>query len=177
MSDSPLKTEIPVASKAFCNLSSPEFISRVPWQSWTQVVHSGEVCLKSHGKKTHLSSQRDPFASLPALFTCPLFYQCFLGSPERCVLHWVHPEVAPDRRFWVKEFIWEIGRWPKAWGMEPQYLAFDGAKDGKECFICSWIKTLKQELSCEDFPGGPVVENTPSNARDIGSTPDSTCCK
>ena len=45
----------------------------VPWQSWTQAVHSGEVCLKSHGKKTHLSSQRDPFPSLPALLTCPLF--------------------------------------------------------------------------------------------------------
>lgn len=55
---------------AACSILYP----RAPWQRWAQVVHSGEVCLKSHGKKTHLSSQRDPFASLSALPICPLFY-------------------------------------------------------------------------------------------------------
>ena len=29
----------------------------------------------------------------------------------------------------------------------------------------------KLQKSCEDFPGGPVVKNLPSNAGDMGSIP------
>lgn len=48
---------------AACSILYP----RVPWQSWTQAVYSGEVCLKSHGKKTHLFPKRA--ICFPAWFT------------------------------------------------------------------------------------------------------------
>ena len=61
--------------------------------------------------------------------------------------------------------------WPHLWRLK---LSPDTAKCSLGCKILTenhWSKRIIQSAS-GDFPGGPVVENPPSNAEVAGSIPD-----